>query len=214
VGGRIIVQQEKISRAESSWTNSLNALQEAIHYSFIKLCIYCFSLWYEFFVYYALRVEKNWSTWSWCGTFGISVSSTKGMSHQPIQNSVALFQGHGQNIRAHLSKIILLKVFVCIDHRDNVLARCGSIFPLISCQEVWNKTCTQLSFRNLLSESEELLFWGCSKILLPFLMRFDGHSWPNQQPQQCLPHFELILDRHLSRHLLPAPFRLEIENTT
>jgi hypothetical protein len=59
VGGRIIVQQEKISRAECSWTNPLNALQEAIHYSIIKFCIYCFSLWYEFFVHYALRVGKK-----------------------------------------------------------------------------------------------------------------------------------------------------------
>jgi len=39
VGGCIIMQQEKISRAERSWTNPLNALQEAIHYSFIKFCI-------------------------------------------------------------------------------------------------------------------------------------------------------------------------------
>jgi hypothetical protein len=30
----------------------------------------------------------------------------------------------------------------------------------------------------------------------------------------ALPQFESILDGHLSRHLLPAPFRLEIENTT
>ena len=58
VGGRIIVQQKKISRVERSWTNPLNALQEAIHFSFIKFCIYCFPLWYEFFVHYALRVEK------------------------------------------------------------------------------------------------------------------------------------------------------------
>ena len=43
VGGRIIVQQEKISTAQRSWTNPLNALQELIHYSFIKFCIYCFS---------------------------------------------------------------------------------------------------------------------------------------------------------------------------
>jgi hypothetical protein len=48
----------KITRAEHSWTNPLNVLQEAIHYSFIKFCIYCFSLWYEFFVHYALRVKK------------------------------------------------------------------------------------------------------------------------------------------------------------
>jgi hypothetical protein len=48
MGGRIIVQQEKISREERNWTNPLNALQEVIHYFFIKFCICCFSLWYEF----------------------------------------------------------------------------------------------------------------------------------------------------------------------
>ena len=55
--------------------------------------------------------------------------------------------------------------------------------------------------------------WGSSKILLAPLMRFDGHFWPNQQQQQCLPQSESILDGHLSRHLLLAPFRMEIENT-
>jgi len=60
VGGRFIEQQEKISRAEPSCTKPLNALQEVIHYSFIKFRIYLFSLWYEFFVHYALRVEKNY----------------------------------------------------------------------------------------------------------------------------------------------------------
>jgi len=46
----------------------------------------------------ALRLEsrKNLST------FGISVSSAEGMSHQPIQNSLALFRGHRQNTRSHL----------------------------------------------------------------------------------------------------------------
>ena len=58
VGGRIIVQQETISTAKRSWTNPLKVLQKAIHYSFIKFCIYCFSLLYELFVPYALRVEK------------------------------------------------------------------------------------------------------------------------------------------------------------
>ena len=51
---------KKISGAERSWTDPLNALQEAIHYSFIKFCTYCFSLWYELFVHYALTVEKNY----------------------------------------------------------------------------------------------------------------------------------------------------------
>jgi hypothetical protein len=39
----IIVQEEKVSRAERSSMNTLNALQEAIHYSFLKFCIYRFS---------------------------------------------------------------------------------------------------------------------------------------------------------------------------
>jgi len=50
VGGHIIVQQEKISRA----------VKGTILYSFIKFYIYCFSLWYEFLVHYTLRVKKNY----------------------------------------------------------------------------------------------------------------------------------------------------------
>ena len=59
----------------------------------------------------ALRLEsrKKSSTWSWCGTFGISVSSAAGMSHQPIQKSIALFRGHRQNTRSHLPLNIVLK---------------------------------------------------------------------------------------------------------
>jgi hypothetical protein len=101
VGGRIIMQQEKISRAEHSWTNPLNALQVAIHYSFMKLCIYCISLWYEFLVHYASRIEKiinmvlmgNLSNFSFFGRMYISPT---------IQNSVALFRGHMQNTWSHL----------------------------------------------------------------------------------------------------------------
>ena len=58
VGGRIIVQQEITSRAERTSTNPVNSHQEANHYSLIKFCIYSFSLWYKFFVHYALRDEK------------------------------------------------------------------------------------------------------------------------------------------------------------
>jgi hypothetical protein len=73
---------------------------------------------------------------------------------------------------------------------------------------------TSFSFPNTLLESEELQSLGCSKILLTFLLRFDGHFWPNQQQQQCLPQFESTLDDHLSPHIIPGPFRLEIQNTT
>jgi hypothetical protein len=56
--GALSCNNNKISRAERSRTNPLNALQEAIHYFFIKFCINCFTLWYEFFAHYALRAEK------------------------------------------------------------------------------------------------------------------------------------------------------------
>ena len=126
VAGCIIVQQEKILRAEHSQTDPLNAFQTAIHYSFIKFCIYCFSLWYEFFVQYALRVEKKLSIWSWCRTFGISVSLAEGVSHQTIQDTVALFRGIGKTPGLTSHNNFVKKIVVCIGHCDNVLARCDT----------------------------------------------------------------------------------------
>jgi len=47
--------------------------------------------------------------------------------------------------------------FVCIGHRDNVLARRNSIFPSLRCQGVWNQNVhTTFYFPIPLSESEEL----------------------------------------------------------
>jgi hypothetical protein len=60
MGGCIIVQQNKISRAERSWSNPMNAIQEAIHYSPIKFSIYCFSLKHEFFCALRLEGRKNY----------------------------------------------------------------------------------------------------------------------------------------------------------
>ena len=71
---------------------------------------------------------------------------------------------------------------------------------------------TTFSFPNPVSESEELESWGCLNILL-FLMWFEGNFLPNQKQQQRLPQFDSILDIHHSRHILPAPFHIKIENT-
>jgi hypothetical protein len=51
-------------------------------------------------------------------------------------------------------------------------------------------------------------------VLLPFLMRFDGHLLLNRQQQQYLPKFELIMGRQLSHHLLPVPFLVEVVYAT
>ena len=73
---------------------------------------------------------------------------------------------------------------------------------------------TTFVFQNPLSESEELQSWGMFKDSAIIIDAIRRSFLPNQQQEQCLPQFESILDGHLSRHLLRASFRLEIENTT
>jgi len=62
------------------------------------------------------------------------------------------------------------KIFVCIGHHSNVLARCDSIFPLLRCQEVWNKMCTQLSL-------SQILFHNLKNYSFGDVQRFCYHSW-------------------------------------
>ena len=145
VGRQIIVQQEKISRAERSWTNPFNALQEAIHYSFIKFCIYSFSLWYDFFVHYALRIEKNYQHDHDAGPLEFQFLWPRGRLTNPFGTLSLCFRVIGKTLGLIIHNNFIKKIFICLSHRDNVLARCDSIFPLLRCQGVWNKTCTQLS---------------------------------------------------------------------
>jgi len=212
--GALPCNKKKISRAERSWTNPLNALQEAIHYSFIKYCIFCFSLWYEFFEHYALRVRKNYQHGLDTGPSKFQFLRPRGCLTKPFRSLSLCFRVTGKTPVLISYNNFVKKIFVCIHHHDNVLARCDSIFPLLRYQGVWNKTWHNFCFPNPLSESKELQSWGCLKILLSFLLQFGGHFVPNQWQQQCLSQFKSILDSHLSRHHLPAPFRLEIENTT
>ena len=95
------------------------------------------------------------------------------MSHQPIQNSVVLFRGHRshrQNTRSHFPNNFVKQIFVFIGHCKNVLARCDSIFPLLRCQAVWNKTCTQLSL-------SQILFQNPKNYSLGDVQSFDYPSW-------------------------------------
>jgi len=66
--------------------------------------------------------------------------------------------------------ILLKKMFVCIGHRDNDLAICDSIVPLLRCQGAWNKTCTQLSL-------SQILFQNLKNYSLGDVQRFCYHSW-------------------------------------
>jgi hypothetical protein len=99
VGGRIIVQQEKILRAERSWTNPLNALQEAIHYYSIKLCIYRFSVWYEFSVHYAMGVEKKYQHGLDVGPLKFQFLRPRGCLTNPFRTLLLCFRVIGKTPR-------------------------------------------------------------------------------------------------------------------
>jgi len=169
VGGHITVQQEKILGAECNWTNPLNTLQEAIHYSFIKFCIYCFSLWYEFFVHYGWRVEKNYQHGLFVGPLEFHFLQPRGCLTNPFRTLLLCFGFIGKTLGLISRNNLVKKIFVCIGHHDNVLERCDSIFPLLRCQGVWNRTCTQLSFY-------QILFQNLKNCSLGDVQRFCYHS--------------------------------------
>ena len=112
VGRCIILQQEQISRAEHSWTNPLNALQEVIHYCFIKFCIYCFSLWYEFFVHCALRVEKNCQHGLDAGSLDFQFLGLRGYLTNPFRTLLLCFGVTGKTPALISRNNFVKKIFV------------------------------------------------------------------------------------------------------
>ena len=169
-------------------------LQEAIHCSFTKFCIYRFSVWYEYFVHYALKFEKNYQHDLDAGPMEFQFLRPRECLTNPFRTLSLCFGVICKTSGLISCNNFVKKIFV-IGHRDSVLARCDSIFPLLRCQEVRNKTCKQLSLSQILFQNPKVIFDQISK------------------QQQRLPQFESTLDGHLSRHLLPA-FNFEIENTT
>ena len=152
--------KKKISRAERSWTNPFNMLQEAIHYSRIKFYIYCFSFWYEFFVQYAWRVEKIYQHVLDEGPLEFQFLPPRGDLTNPFRTLSLCFGAIGKTTGLIPVIILLKNFFVCIGHRVNVLARCDSIFPLPMCLGLWKKTWTQLSLPQILFHSPKTYSLG------------------------------------------------------
>jgi hypothetical protein len=143
-----------ISRAEHSWTNPLKALQEAMRYSFIKFCIYCFSHRYELFVHYNLRVGKIMNLvlmrdlWNF-GFFG------RGAVSPTHSNSVALFWVIGQTPGV-ISRNNFVKNYFCL-HRPSqyTLGKMWLDLPSAQVSRIGEQNVhTIFSFPEPLSESE------------------------------------------------------------
>jgi len=91
--------------------NLLNALQEAIHYSFKKFCIYCLFLWYEFFMHCALRVEKNYQHGLDVGPLDFQFLGPRGCLTNPFRTLSLCFGVKGKT-PALISCNNLLKKFL------------------------------------------------------------------------------------------------------
>ena len=163
-------------------------------------------------MHYALRVEKNYRYDLDAGPLEFQFLRSGGCLTNPFRTLSLCFRviskTPGLISRNNFVKKKLSAATIAIMTWQDVT---NLPFAQVS-RSVEQNVHTSFSFPNPLSESEVLELWY-SKILLSFLMWFDGHFWPNQQQQQCLPQFESILEGHLPRHLLPVTFRLEIENS-
>ena len=152
MGGRIIVQQQKISTAERNWTNPLNVLQEANHYSFIKSAFTVFPL-VRILCALLFDSRKNYQHFLDAERLEFQFLRQRRCLINPFRN-LRFVEGSKAKHQVSSTVIILLnKFFFCNGNRDNVLARCDSIFPLLRCQGVWNKTCTQLSLSQILFQN-------------------------------------------------------------
>ena len=182
VGWGIIVQKESISRAERSWTNPLNAFQ-AIRFSFIKFCIYCFSFWYEFCVHYALRVEKIINMFLMGDLWNLFLRP-RGYLTNPFRTLSLCFgvtdKTPGLISRNNFAKKILsASVMAIMSWQDVTRSFLSSDVKECGMKRAHNFLFPKSSFR-----MEELESWGISKVLLSFLMQFDGNFLLNQQQQQ------------------------------
>ena len=184
------MQQEKVSRAEHSWMNPLNVLQEAIHYSFIKFCIYYSSLWYEFFVHYALRVEKNYQHGLDARPSEFQFLRRRGCLTNLFRTLSLFFRGHSKS-QGPISRNNFVKKFLSAS-AIAIMTWQDATRPSFcsSVKECGTKHAHNFLFPKSSFRIRRTTVVGSSKILLSFLMRFDGHFLPNQQRQQCLPQFK------------------------
>jgi len=189
----------------------LNALQETIHYSFINSAFTVFPSGTNYLCTTPWESKKYYQHGLDAGPLEFQFLRPRRCLTNPFRTLSLCFGVIGKT-----PGLISRSNFV-----ENILS--ASAIAIMSWQDMTRsslcagvKECgTKVAHNFLFPKSSfrirRTTVWGCSKILLLFLMRFYGHFLPNQQQQQCLPQFESILDGHLSHHLLPAPFLLEIQ---
>jgi hypothetical protein len=121
------------------------------------------------FVHYTLRVEKNYQHDLDAGPLEFQFLRPRGCLTSPFRTLLLCLRAIGKTLGFISHNNFVEIIFVCIDHRNNVLVRCDSIFPLLKCQGMWNKMCTQLSL-------SQILFHNPKNYSLQDVHRFCYHS--------------------------------------
>jgi hypothetical protein len=140
VGGRIIMQQEKILRrtqldepTECTSGGDPLLLYKILHLlSFPLVQILCALL---------LESRKNYQHGLDAGPLEFQFLRPRECLTNPFRTLLLCFGVIGKTLGLISRNNFVKKIYVCIGHHD-VVARCDSIFPLLGCQGVWNKTCT------------------------------------------------------------------------
>ena len=132
VGRRIIVQQKKNLESRTQLDEPAECTSGGDPL-LLQNSAFTLSLWYEFFVHYALRVEKNYQHGLNLGPLEFQFLRPRGRLTNPFTTLSLCFGVIGKT-PGLISHNNFVKKSVCIGHRDNVLARCDSIFPLFRCQ--------------------------------------------------------------------------------
>jgi len=123
-------------------------------------------------VHYALGVKKNYQHGLDAKPLEFQFLWPRGCLINPFRTLSLCFGVIGKIPSLISHNNFVQKIVVCIGHRNNVLARCDSIFPLLRCQGVWNITCTQLSL-------SQILFQNLKNYSLGYAQRFCCRSWCN-----------------------------------
>ena len=114
--------------------------------------------------------SKNYQPGLNVGPLEFQFLQPSGCLTNPFRSLLFCFGVIGKTPGLFSHKGFVKKIFVCIRHHDNVLARRDVIFPLLRCKILWNKTCTQLSL-------SQLLFQNLKNCSIGNVKKFCYHSW-------------------------------------
>jgi len=163
-------------------------------------------------ILYALRLEsqKYYQHGLDAGPLEFQFFWGDGMSHHPIQNSVTLFQGHRQNtIKILLKKILSASAITIMSWQDVTQSSLCSGVKECGKKCAHNFLFPKSSFR--IRRTTVLGMLKDSAIIFDVIRR----TFLNKAATAAIfTSVQSIMDCHPSRHLLPALFHLEIENTT